>query len=114
MAFDSHLPDFNDADGIRVSELEGEFAELNGWNADTEASFSNIISDNLLFPMITVWITVKLSKALTKNMVFILDYIDTSIKSNPLKQKQFKVKEEAFEFIKSNIIRGFTLIFEPN
>jgi hypothetical protein len=47
-------------------------------------------------------------------MVFILDYIDTSIKSNPLKQKQFKVKEEAFEFIKSNIIRGFTLIFEPN
>jgi hypothetical protein len=54
MAFDSHLPDFNDADGIRVSELEGEFAELNGWNADTEASFSNIISDNLLFPMITV------------------------------------------------------------
>lgn len=31
-------PDFNDADGIRVSELEGEFAELNGWNADTEAA----------------------------------------------------------------------------
>jgi ATPase subunit of ABC transporter with duplicated ATPase domains len=31
-------PDFNDADGIRVSELEGEFAELNGWNAETEAA----------------------------------------------------------------------------
>lgn len=47
-------------------------------------------------------------------MVFILEYIDTTIKSHPLKQKQFKIKEEAFEFIKSNIIRGFTLIFEPN
>ena len=30
--------DFNDEDGIRVSELEGEFAELNGWNAETEAA----------------------------------------------------------------------------
>ncbi|MFN4930978.1 MAG: ABC-F family ATP-binding cassette domain-containing protein [Bacteroidota bacterium] len=31
-------PDFSDADGIRVSELESEFAELNGWNAETEAA----------------------------------------------------------------------------
>jgi ATPase subunit of ABC transporter with duplicated ATPase domains len=31
-------PDFSDADGLRVSELEGEFAELNGWNAETEAA----------------------------------------------------------------------------
>lgn len=31
-------PDFSDADGLRVSELEGEFAELNGWDADTEAA----------------------------------------------------------------------------
>ncbi|MDR3094645.1 MAG: ATP-binding cassette domain-containing protein [Bacteroidales bacterium] len=31
-------PDFNDADGIRVSELEEKFAELNGWNAESEAA----------------------------------------------------------------------------
>jgi len=29
--------DFSDEDGIRASELEGEFAELNGWEAETEA-----------------------------------------------------------------------------
>ena len=27
-------PDFSDEDGIRAAELEGEFAEMNGWNAD--------------------------------------------------------------------------------
>ncbi len=31
-------PDFSDADGVRASELEGEFAELNGWEAESEAS----------------------------------------------------------------------------
>lgn len=31
-------PDFSDEDGIRASELEGEFADLNGWEADSEAS----------------------------------------------------------------------------
>lgn len=31
-------PDFSDADGMRVSELECEFAELNGWEAETEAA----------------------------------------------------------------------------
>ncbi len=31
-------PDFSDEDGIKVSELEGEFAELNGWDAETEAA----------------------------------------------------------------------------
>ncbi len=31
-------PDFTDEDGIRASELEGEFAELNGWEAESEAS----------------------------------------------------------------------------
>lgn len=31
-------PDFSDEDGIRVSELEAEFAELNGWEAESEAS----------------------------------------------------------------------------
>lgn len=31
-------PDFGDADGERASELECEFAELEGWDADTEAA----------------------------------------------------------------------------
>lgn len=31
-------PDFSDADGLKVAELEGEFAELNGWDAETEAA----------------------------------------------------------------------------
>jgi ATPase subunit of ABC transporter with duplicated ATPase domains len=31
-------PDFSDADGLRASELEGEFAEMNGWNAESEAA----------------------------------------------------------------------------
>lgn len=30
--------DFSDADGIRASELESEFAEMNGWNADSNAA----------------------------------------------------------------------------
>lgn len=29
---------FTDADGIKASELEGEFAEMNGWNAESEAA----------------------------------------------------------------------------
>ena len=31
-------PDFSEADGIKASELEGEFAELNGWNAQSDAA----------------------------------------------------------------------------
>ncbi len=31
-------PDFSDADGMRVSELECEFAELDGWEAEPEAA----------------------------------------------------------------------------
>lgn len=31
-------PDFSDEDGIRASELEGEFAELNGWEAESNAA----------------------------------------------------------------------------
>ena len=31
-------PEFSDADGIKVSELECEFAELNGWDAESEAA----------------------------------------------------------------------------
>ncbi|MHB8931829.1 MAG: ABC-F family ATP-binding cassette domain-containing protein [Melioribacteraceae bacterium] len=30
--------DFSDADGIRASELEGEFAEMYGWEAESEAA----------------------------------------------------------------------------
>ena len=30
--------DFSDEDGIKASELEGEFAEMNGWEAESEAS----------------------------------------------------------------------------
>lgn len=30
--------DFSDEDGMKASELEGEFAELNGWEAETEAA----------------------------------------------------------------------------
>lgn len=30
-------PDFSEADGVRASELETEFAELNGWEAESEA-----------------------------------------------------------------------------
>jgi ATPase subunit of ABC transporter with duplicated ATPase domains len=31
-------PDFSEADGMRASELEGEFAEMDGWNAETDAA----------------------------------------------------------------------------
>lgn len=30
-------PDFDEKDGIRASELEAEFADMNGWNAESEA-----------------------------------------------------------------------------
>ncbi len=31
-------PDFNDEDGIKASELEEKFAEMNGWNAESDAA----------------------------------------------------------------------------
>jgi ATPase subunit of ABC transporter with duplicated ATPase domains len=31
-------PDFSEADGVRASELEAEFADLNGWDAESEAA----------------------------------------------------------------------------
>ncbi len=31
-------PDFSDEDGIKAAELEAEFADLNGWEADSDAS----------------------------------------------------------------------------
>ncbi len=36
-------PDFSDADGIRTAELESEFAEMNGWDAEPEAA--KLLSD---------------------------------------------------------------------
>lgn len=35
-------PDFSDEDGIRVSELEEKFAEMEGWNAESDAA--NLLS----------------------------------------------------------------------
>lgn len=35
-------PDFSDADGVRASELEEQFAEMDGWNAENEAA--NLLS----------------------------------------------------------------------
>ena len=36
-------PDFNDADGVKAAELEHQFAEMDGWNAESDAA--NLISD---------------------------------------------------------------------
>ncbi|HBR15245.1 MAG TPA: ABC transporter ATP-binding protein [Candidatus Omnitrophica bacterium] len=36
-------PDFSDADGLRASELETEFADMNGWSAETDAA--KLLSD---------------------------------------------------------------------
>ncbi len=35
-------PDFSDEDGVRVSELEEQFAEMDGWNAESDAA--NLLS----------------------------------------------------------------------
>ncbi|NLG92859.1 MAG: ABC-F family ATP-binding cassette domain-containing protein, partial [Clostridiales bacterium] len=42
--------DFSDEDGIRAAELEAEFAELNGWEAETEAGklLQGLGLDNML------------------------------------------------------------------
>lgn len=36
-------PDFSDADGIKAAELENQFAEMNGWNFESDAA--NMLSD---------------------------------------------------------------------
>ena len=36
-------PDFNDEDGIRLGELEGEFAEMDGWNAEVDAEILSFV-----------------------------------------------------------------------
>ncbi len=47
--------DFSDEDGIKAAELEGEFAELNGWEAEPEAAVMlqglNISEDLHFLPM---------------------------------------------------------------
>jgi len=35
--------DFSDADGVKAAELEGEFADMDGWNAESDAA--NLLSD---------------------------------------------------------------------
>ena len=45
-------PDFSDEDGIRAADLEAEFAELNGWEAESDASklIQGLgLSDSLLY-----------------------------------------------------------------
>ena len=32
-------PDFSEADGVRAGELEAEFADMDGWNAESDAEF---------------------------------------------------------------------------
>lgn len=49
-------PDFNDADGLRVADLETEFAELDGWQAESLAAtmLSNLgISDDLHYSLMS-------------------------------------------------------------
>ncbi len=36
-------PDFSDADGVKAAELEHQFAEMDGWNAESDAA--NLLSD---------------------------------------------------------------------
>lgn len=36
-------PDFSEADGVKAAELENLFAEMNGWNAESDAA--NLLSD---------------------------------------------------------------------
>ena len=40
--------DFTDEDGIRASELEGEFADMNGWEAESDAETLDEIIDETL------------------------------------------------------------------
>ena len=37
--------DFSEADGVRASELETEFAELDGWNAEYEELYDTLMAD---------------------------------------------------------------------
>lgn len=67
--------DFTDEDGIRASELEGEFAELNGWEAESEAGIllsglgvENDVYDTLMKDLDdTIKVRVLLAQALFGN-----------------------------------------------
>ncbi len=48
-------PDFSDADGLRAGELESKFAEMNGWDAESNAAtlLSNLnISEDLHYKLV--------------------------------------------------------------
>ena len=72
--------DFSDEDGIKASELEAEFAELNGWEAESEASklIQGLgLSDELLYAMMSSLkesekVKVLLAQALFGNPAIIL------------------------------------------
>jgi ATPase subunit of ABC transporter with duplicated ATPase domains len=74
--------DFTDEDGMRASELEGEFADLEGWNAETDAAslLSNLgIEESLHYSLMeeltnSMKVRVLLAQALFGNPdVLILD-----------------------------------------
>ncbi len=70
--------DFSDEDGVRAAELEGEFAELGGWEAESEASqlLQNLnISEDLHYQNMSELtngekVKVLLAKALLVNPMF--------------------------------------------
>lgn len=70
--------DFSDEDGVRAAELEGEFAELGGWEAESEASqlLQNLnISEDLHYQNMSELtngekVKVLLAKALLVNQMF--------------------------------------------
>lgn len=75
-------PDFSDADGMRVGDLESEFAEMNGWDAESDAAtlLSNLgVKEDLHYKLMkelpsTDKIKVLLSQALFGNPdILILD-----------------------------------------
>ena len=51
--------DFTDEDGIRASELEGEFAEMNGWEAESDAatpvSYTHLTLPTIATPCRSRW-----------------------------------------------------------
>ena len=39
--------DFSEEDGVKAAELEGEFATMNGWEAESDAGWLQIPGQNL-------------------------------------------------------------------
>ena len=70
--------DFSDEDGVRAAELEGLFAELGGWEAESEASqlLQNLnISEDLHYQNMSELangdkVKVLLAKALLVNLMY--------------------------------------------